>query len=115
MDQSGLKVLPIYLVIDVSASMANGADLDATGAIVPAVAAPARNPALAGCTGSGYRFLRYASVRLPLGDPLGRDAPVLAAHDGSDYVPASTPARGVQGDDRTHGGHDDRRTRHDRR
>jgi uncharacterized protein YegL len=50
MDQSGLRVLPIYLVIDVSASMANGADLDAAGAIVPAVAdALARNPALAGC------------------------------------------------------------------
>ncbi|MET7423458.1 VWA domain-containing protein [Dactylosporangium sp. NPDC005555] len=86
MDHTGAKLLPFYLVIDVSWSMTQDHKLDAANRIVPAlVDALARNPVLSDRVRFGLiDFADEARVRLPLCDLLapGLQLPVLAAHGG---------------------------------
>jgi uncharacterized protein YegL len=90
MIQSGGRLLPFYLVIDVSTSMAAGGELEAAGAIMPAIVeALARNPALSSKVPFGLiDFAGTADVRLPLCDVLsvGSGTPVLTARDGTCYT-----------------------------
>jgi uncharacterized protein YegL len=94
MGQSGGRLLPFYLVIDVSASMASDGKLEAVDAIMPAVTeALARNPAVSGKVRFGLiDFAGTASVRLPLCDVLedGLGLPRLTARDGTRYAAAFT-------------------------
>src|SRR5689334_15553955 len=97
MGHHGAILLPLYVVIDVSAAMVDEGRLDAAGVIVPAVAdALARNPALADRVRVGMiDFASSATVRLPLCDLRRQQlaAPELVARDGISYTSAFTVLR----------------------
>jgi len=97
MVRSGGRLLPFYLLIDVSASMASDGKLDAAEAIMPAIVeALARNPALQDKVRFGLvDFAGTASVRLPLCDVVrdGVGRPALTARDGTRYAAAFTVLR----------------------
>ncbi|MFY1634751.1 vWA domain-containing protein [Solwaraspora sp. WMMB335] len=97
MDQSGAKLLPFYLVIDVSVSMSSSGKLDAANAIMPAIVdALAQNPILSDKVRFGLiDFSDHAEVRLPLCDLLDPKLalPALAVRGGTSYGAAFTTLR----------------------
>src|SRR5690242_19700787 len=85
------KLLPFYLVVDVSFSM-SGSKLEALNRILPtAVDALAQNPILSDKIRIGLiEFSNDARVRLPLCDPLDEQLtlPALTAQGGTSYSAA---------------------------
>ena len=96
MEQTGAKLLPFYLVIDVSFSM-EGTKLDSANDILPAIVdALAENPILADKVRFGLiDFADDAQVRLPLCDLLDPNLslPGLVARGGTNYSAAFTMLR----------------------
>jgi uncharacterized protein YegL len=94
MDQNGARLLPFYLVVDVSASMGFDGKLEAANAILPAIVdALARNPILSDKVRFGLiDFADTATVRLPLCDLLEPSLalPVLQTRGGTNYTAAFT-------------------------
>ncbi|WBB80601.1 VWA domain-containing protein [Micromonospora sp. WMMD882] len=97
MDQSGAKLLPFYLVIDVSWSMSLAGKLDAANAIMPAIVdALAQQPILVDKVRFGLiDFSDDARVRLPLCDLLDPDLtlPALSVRGGTSFAAAFTLLR----------------------
>ncbi|MDG4773546.1 VWA domain-containing protein [Solwaraspora sp. WMMD792] len=97
MRRSDNSLLPFYLVVDVSVSMAADGKLEAVNEIVPAlVDALALHPVVAARVRFGLiDFSDHAEVRLPLGDLLapGLVAPALAVRGGTCYESAFTTTR----------------------
>jgi uncharacterized protein YegL len=97
MDQTGARLLPFYLVIDVSWSMASDGKLDSANGIMPAIVdALARNPILSDKVRFGLiDFSDDAQVRLPLCDLLDPNLtlPGLAVRGGTSYSAAFTTLR----------------------
>ena len=91
MDQTGAKLLPFYLVIDVSYSMA-GNKLDSASNVMPSIVdALARNPILSDKVRFGLiDFSNDAQVRLPLCDLLDPNLtlPGLSVRGGTNYSAA---------------------------
>lgn len=96
MDQTGAKLLPFYLVIDVSYSM-TGAKLDAANRIMPQIVdALAQNPILSDKVRFGLiDFSDDAQVRLPLCDLLEPNLtlPALDVRGATSYSAAFTVLR----------------------
>lgn len=96
MDQSGAKLLPFYLVIDVSVSM-EGAKLNAANDIMPRIVdALAENPILSDKVRFGLiDFSDDAQVQLPLCDLLDPDLslPGLSVRGTTSYSAAFTTLR----------------------
>lgn len=92
MDNSGAKLLPFYLVIDVSWSMSLDGKLDSANRMLPAIVdALAENPILSDKVRFGLiDFSDDAQVRLPLCDLLGPNLtlPALAVRGGTSYAAA---------------------------
>lgn len=95
-DQIGAKLLPFYLVIDVSYSM-EGDKLDSANQIMPAIVdALAKNPILSDKVRFGLiDFSDDAQVRLPLCDLLEPNLilPSLSLRGGTSYTAAFTTLR----------------------
>ncbi|MEV4140711.1 VWA domain-containing protein [Dactylosporangium sp. NPDC049742] len=91
MDHSGAKLLPFYLVVDVSLSM-QGSKLDSANRMLPAIVdALAENPILSDKVRFGLiDFSDDAQVRLPLCDLLDPDLtlPALSVRGGTSYAAA---------------------------
>lgn len=96
MDQTGARLLPFYLVIDVSWSM-TGSKLDSANRIMPAIVdALAKNPILSDKVRFGLiDFSDDAQVRLPLCDLLDPNLtlPSLSIRGGTCYSAAFTTLR----------------------
>ena len=96
MEQTGAKLLPFYLVIDVSYSM-DGAKLESANRIMPAIVdALAENPILADKVRFGLiDFADDAQVRLPLCDLLDPNLslPGLTPRGNTNYSAAFTTLR----------------------
>jgi uncharacterized protein YegL len=96
MDQVGAKLLPFYLVIDVSYSM-EGSKLDAANRIIPKIVdALARNPILSDKVRFGLiDFSHDAKVQLPLCDLLDPNVvlPSLGVRGTTSYSAAFTVLR----------------------
>lgn len=96
MDQTGAKLLPFYLVIDVSYSM-GGDKLDSANRIMPSIIdALAKNPILSDKVRFGLiDFSDNAQVQLPLCDLLDPNLtlPGLSVRGGTDYSAAFTVLR----------------------
>jgi uncharacterized protein YegL len=96
MDQTGAKLLPFYLVIDVSWSM-SGDKIDSANRIMPAIVdALAKNPILSDKVRFGLiDFSDDAQVRLPLCDLLDPNLtlPGLSIRGGTSYSAAFTTLR----------------------
>jgi uncharacterized protein YegL len=92
MDQAGAKLLPFYLVIDVSWSMSQDRKLDSANGIMPAIVdALAQNPILSDKVRFGLiDFSDDAQVRLPLCDLLAPNLtlPALSIRGGTNYSEA---------------------------
>jgi uncharacterized protein YegL len=91
-DQAGAKLLPFYLVIDVSWSMAQKQKLDSANQIMPTIVdALAQNPILSDKVRFGLiDFSDDAQVRLPLCDLLEPNLtlPALTVRGGTSYAAA---------------------------
>lgn len=96
MDQSGAKLLPFYLVIDVSVSM-EGSKLQSANNIMPTIVdALAENPILSDKVRFGLiDFSDDAQVRLPLCDLLDPNLtlPALSVRGATSYAAAFTTLR----------------------
>ncbi|GIF73922.1 vWA domain-containing protein [Asanoa siamensis] len=94
MDHTGAKLLPFYLVIDVSWSMSLDGKLDAANAIMPSIVdALAQNPILSDKVRFGLiDFSDTAQVRLPLCDLLDPNLtlPALSVSGGTSFGAAFT-------------------------